>query len=75
VGDVGSGKSSLLLSIVGDLLYASPEFASKFRNNSYWSNKELKSALLSHSQKPIPEDETPVLISERMALVQQTPFI
>lgn len=27
VGDVGSGKSSLLMSIVGDLLYASPEFA------------------------------------------------
>jgi ABC-type lipoprotein export system ATPase subunit len=27
VGDVGSGKTSLLMSIVGDLLYASPDFA------------------------------------------------
>lgn len=27
VGDVGAGKSSFLMSIIGDLLYASPEFA------------------------------------------------
>jgi ABC-type lipoprotein export system ATPase subunit len=34
VGDVGSGKSSLLNSIIGDLLYASPEFAAKYRNTN-----------------------------------------
>jgi ABC-type Fe3+/spermidine/putrescine transport system ATPase subunit len=27
LGDVGSGKSSFLMSIVGDLLYTNPEFA------------------------------------------------
>jgi ABC-type polysaccharide/polyol phosphate transport system ATPase subunit len=34
VGDVGAGKSSFLMSIIGDLLYASPEFAAKYRTNS-----------------------------------------
>jgi ABC-type phosphate/phosphonate transport system ATPase subunit len=37
VGDVGAGKSSFLMSIIGDLLYASPEFAAKYRTNSEWS--------------------------------------
>ena len=48
VGDVGSGKSSLLNSIIGDLLYASPEFAAKYRNTNQWSTNELKLALKMH---------------------------
>lgn len=70
VGDVGAGKSSLLMSIVGDLLYASPEFAGRFRNNTDWTLSELKDALLKHSLRPILTQDAPILISEQMALVQ-----
>ena len=76
VGDVGSGKSSFLMSLVGDLLYASPEFAERMRaNGSEWSTAELGSQLLKHSLKPVPDSDAPILISEDMALVQQTPWI
>ena len=34
IGDTGAGKTSLLLTIAGDLLFASPEFAQHFRNIS-----------------------------------------
>lgn len=75
VGDVGAGKSSLLMSIVGDLLYASPDFANRFRKNKEWTLAELKDSLLKHSLRPILTQAAPIVISENMALVQQTPWI
>lgn len=32
IGDVGSGKSSLLSSIIGDLLYLDPQFMHTFKD-------------------------------------------
>lgn len=63
------------MSIVGDLLYASPEFAAKYRDNKYWTPNELKSALTIHGQEPCLKEDAPILISENIALVQQTPWI
>lgn len=70
VGDVGAGKSSLLMSMVGDLLYATPEFAAKYRDNKYWTANEIRSALMVHGQEPCLKEDAPILISESMALVQ-----
>jgi len=64
-----------LMSIVGDLLYASPDFANRFRNNEEWTLAELKDSLLKHSLRPILTQAAPIVISENMALVQQTPWI
>lgn len=44
IGDVGAGKTSLLQSIVGDLLYASPEFV-----NGLNPGADIDSLLLAHS--------------------------
>lgn len=70
IGDVGAGKTSLLQSIVGDLLYASPDFV---RDQAMPTDLELK--LLAHSQSKLSPSQAPIRLSERMALVQQTPWI
>jgi len=63
------------MSLVGDLLYTSPEIASKYRVSKYWTPKELKSDLARHSQEQYSKEDAPIRISESMALVQQTPWI
>jgi ABC-type nitrate/sulfonate/bicarbonate transport system ATPase subunit len=47
IGDVGSGKSSLLSSVIGDLLYANPTFM--VANGEEETSLEMKKALVSHS--------------------------
>jgi ATP-binding cassette, subfamily C (CFTR/MRP), member 1 len=47
IGDVGSGKSSLLSSVIGDLLYANPTFM--MANGEEKTSHEMKKALVSHS--------------------------
>jgi len=47
IGDVGSGKSSLLSTIIGDLLYANPQFMNE--HGSSRLNNILKRALTEHS--------------------------
>ena len=48
IGDVGSGKSSLLNSIIGDLLYANPTFMTA--NGNEITDEDMKLALVAHSQ-------------------------
>jgi ATP-binding cassette subfamily C (CFTR/MRP) protein 1 len=47
IGDVGSGKSSLLSSVIGDLLYANPTFM--VANGEEPTTHEMKKALVNHS--------------------------
>ena len=39
IGDVGSGKSSLLMSLVGELLHASPNFAKECAQHPEWTTE------------------------------------
>jgi ABC-type nitrate/sulfonate/bicarbonate transport system ATPase subunit len=43
IGDVGSGKSSLLSAMIGDLLYANPQFMNEHASSRL--NNILKRAL------------------------------
>ena len=47
IGDVGSGKSSLLSSIIGDLLYANPTFMKA--NGEDYTSKDMRKAIVAHS--------------------------
>ena len=73
IGDVGSGKSSLLSAMIGDLLYANPQFMNEHASSRL--NNILKRALTEHSQCEIGEAEAPIRLSETVAYVQQQPWI
>ena len=47
IGDVGSGKSSLLSSVIGDLLYCNPHFMVAHQENPV--DEDLRMALAEHS--------------------------
>jgi ABC-type polysaccharide/polyol phosphate transport system ATPase subunit len=49
IGDVGAGKSSLLSSLIGDLLYSNPEFL--LAHGEEETSLEMKKALVRHSQE------------------------
>jgi ABC-type lipoprotein export system ATPase subunit len=63
IGDVGSGKSSLLSSIIGDLLYLNPEFVHKYKDSPL--NEELIQEIKKESRKIITDkEEVPIILSE-----------
>eukprot|EP00347_Sterkiella_histriomuscorum_P019725 403340529 len=73
IGDVGSGKSSLLSSIIGDLLYLDPSFLNQYRDAQL--NEELIEKIKQESAKFIDPRDTPIILSEDVAYVQQNPWI
>jgi ABC-type uncharacterized transport system ATPase component len=68
IGDVGSGKSSLLSAIIGDLLYCNPMFMMAHGNAKLDEN--LKISAMDHSQAKVKKDEAPIRISEDLTYVQ-----
>lgn len=86
IGDVGSGKSSLLQAIIGDMVYVSPQQILSF-GGSQGMKKELTDAkevtdfqnqLIRGLQSDIESGqlkEAPVTIDGSIAYVQQTPWI
>ena len=53
IGDVGSGKSSLLNAVIGDLLFTSPQF---FGNHAHDKlDDHLIDAMIYHAQQGIPK--------------------
>lgn len=67
IGDVGSGKSSLLSSVIGDLLYCSPVFMMAHGESRL--NEDLKSSVMAHSQEKVHADEAPIRVSETISYV------
>ncbi len=73
IGDVGSGKSSLLSSLIGDLLYLDPAFIEKYKDSPL--NEEIIVDIKKESRKLLGPLEAPIILSEKVAYVQQNPWI
>jgi len=73
IGDVGSGKSSLLSSIIGDLLYADHDFL--YKHNRELFDEDLAKMVTEHSKVRLNKEQAPIKLSEKIALVQQVPWI
>lgn len=67
IGDVGSGKSSLLNAIIGDLMYCNPMFM--IAHGQSEMTEDLKESIIEHSELPIPENEAPIRLSEKISYV------
>ena len=62
IGDVGSGKSSVLNSIIGDLLYLESDFYHVFKGMEV--NDYLSSRIRQLSQDEVSDDKTPIVFNE-----------
>ena len=62
IGDVGSGKSSILNSLIGDLLYLESDFYQVFKNMEI--NDYLTQRICQLSQETIPCDKTPIIYNQ-----------
>ena len=67
IGDVGCGKSSLLSSIIGDMLYLPPDYVNKVTESSL-SIEELK--LVSSQLAKEKLQESPIKLSGRLCYVE-----
>lgn len=67
IGDVGSGKSSLLSSLIGDLLYLDPKFVMKYKDLPL--NEEIILEVKKESQKLLSPGEAPIILSDEVAYV------
>ncbi len=62
IGDVGSGKSSLLNAIIGDLQYVDPGFLSE-NGDIKVNEQEFIDKVRGHSQRRIDSADSPVHVS------------
>jgi len=72
IGDVGSGKTSLLNCLTNNMLFTDSLF---YQQNCHQTIEDIKDQLLENSKKEIPQFRSPVVLSESLALVQQNPWI
>jgi len=89
IGEVGAGKSSLIHSIIGDMLYINQETKEKFKDHYFSAaengkeeeanklNQELISKFNSEldSYKPEAHKNPPIKISGKICLIEQKPWI
>ena len=81
IGEVGSGKSSLLSSILGDMLFLDEKVIEKYEHISFnfKDNLEEAKSIIEEINKKrkelLPNLENIVSIGGRMSLVEQKPFI
>lgn len=73
IGDVGSGKSSLLASMVGETLYLNKDFLQQNGDEKITSMEVKQSIRAESTGKRF--QEAPIIISEDLSYVQQTPWI
>ena len=75
IGDVGSGKSSLLSALIGDLLHLDSEFMSINAQNIVLKSDEFKNEVHKASRLDTIENEAPIEIHDNLSFVQQVPWI
>jgi len=73
IGDVASGKSSLLSALIGDMLPVNHTYFND--NQEQEMDKIFNEKVLSHSLKERLAHEAPITISESMSYAQQVPWI
>lgn len=66
IGDVGSGKTSLLNCITNNMLYTDGLFYQQFCNETI---DDIKDDLVHDSKKQLPKYQAPIVISESVSLV------
>jgi len=75
IGDVGSGKTSLLSSIIGDLRYLNKPFVESNIQRKIEKDFIFLNEIDKESLKEISGAEKPIVINENIAYVQQNPWI
>jgi ABC-type lipoprotein export system ATPase subunit len=63
IGDVGSGKSSLLNAIIGDLQYIDTSFLQRYGDKKI-SENEVAESLREHTIKKVHPSNAPIIISD-----------
>ena len=67
IGEVGSGKTSLLNCFTNNMLYAEKQFYQQHCTNTI---DDIKDELIQNSKKQLYHNRAPVIISETLSLVQ-----
>ena len=78
IGKVGSGKSSLISSVLGEMLSVDNEIIEQFKHTELTSNDKTKENLKifeEERQKQSKESGPKIRIDGTMSLIEQTPFI
>ena len=73
IGDVGSGKSSLLSCLLGDLQYFEQSFIDEHAEQ--FLTPDLEKRATYHSQKRHHPGKAPIKLTSSLSYVQQTPWI
>ena len=73
IGDVGSGKSSLLSALIGDLLYMDPAILDEHEDTVLLQDAHLRSLIIENSKELL--STSPIVISASTSFVQQVPWI
>jgi len=74
IGDVGSGKSSFLSALIGDLLYPPQKDFAKIES-SLARDKSVESTIKEAQSLQLCPEDSPMLITQGVSYVQQTPWI
>ena len=75
IGDVGSGKTSLLSSIIGDLRYLNKPFVESNIQRKIEKDFIFLNEIDKESLNEISRAERPIVINENIAYIQQNPWI
>jgi ABC-type cobalamin/Fe3+-siderophores transport system ATPase subunit len=73
IGDVGSGKSSLLSAMIGDLLHLDSRVLQNNKENILMDDEHLKKLVLESSKDCL--SQPPITMSNTVSYVQQIPWI
>lgn len=73
IGDVGSGKSSLLSAMIGDLLHLDSRILESNKEAILMDDEHLKKLVLESSKDFL--SQPPITMSENVSYVQQIPWI
>jgi ABC-type bacteriocin/lantibiotic exporter with double-glycine peptidase domain len=74
IGDVGSGKSSLLSALLGDLQYLDSRFVEKEQDQDVGS-EEVQKKVKKEAQQKATRGQEPILVNQSISYVQQVPWI
>jgi ABC-type transport system involved in cytochrome bd biosynthesis fused ATPase/permease subunit len=74
IGDVGSGKSSLVSALLGDLQYLDQSFLEREKDSDI-DSEEVKKRVRAQAQLKAARGQEPILVNQSISYVQQVPWI